>query len=258
MAALERFESIVAGPNPDPAAALAAIAAHGRPGVDDVALLGRLDELAARGPAPDAATLCAALFGAGGLRGDADDYYSPDNSLLDRMLERRLGIPITLSIVGIDVGRRVGVDLVGIGMPGHFLLRDAHDPDAFFDPFRGGAPMDRTACRAVFERLHGTGATFDESLLAPTPPIAIVARVLANLHNAYVRRSDRAGVVRVLELQERLPGSTVTTRRTLADVLAAAGRFDEAARVHDALAASDPDPSHDHATAALRLRARMN
>ena len=185
-------------------------------------------------------------------------YHDPRNSLLDQVLTRRLGIPITLSVVAMEVGRRRGIALHGIGMPGHFLVCDAEDPGAFFDPFRGGALLDRVACRAVFERLHGTAAPFDDGSLAPTPPLAIIQRVLANLHHAQVQAGDRPGLIRVLQLQSRLPGAGVVESRGLAQLLAADGRFDEAAEVHEELADVDPDPAQDHRTMALRLRARLN
>jgi hypothetical protein len=255
---LEQFAATVARPEPELDVALALIAAHGRAGVSAPALVAGLDALAASCSATDAAALCAELFGPGGLRGDVEDYFDPRNSLLDQVLERRLGIPITLSAVVMEVGRRRGVGLVGVGMPGHFLVRDAIDPDTFLDPFRAGAPLDRVACRAIFERLHGPGTPFDPAFLEPAPPLPIVARVLANLHRAYAQRGDRSGLIRVLQLQSRLPGAGVVESRGLAQLLAADGRFDEAAEVHDRLAALDPDADPDHATMALRLRARLN
>ena len=255
---LEQFAAIVGHPDPELDAALALIAAHGRPSVDAAVLVARLDAIAGSCRGTDAAQLCAELFGPGGLRGDVEHYHDPRNSLLDQVLERRLGIPITLSVVAMEVGRRRGIGLHGVGMPGHFLVRDARDPAVFFDPFRAGAPLDRVACRAIFERLHGPGAAFDDTYLAPTPALAIIARVLANLHHAHAQQGDRPGLIRVLQLQSRLPGAGVVESRGLAQLLAADGRFDEAAEVHEELAEVDPDPDQDHRTMALRLRARLN
>lgn len=255
---LEQFAAIVGHPDPELDAAMALIAAHGRPTVDAAVLVARLDAMADGCRARDAAQLCAELFGADGLRGDVERYHDPRNSLLDQVLERRLGIPITLSVVAMEVGRRLGVQLHGIGMPGHFLVCDAAHPDAFFDPFRGGVLLDRVACRAVFERLHGPAAPFDRGFLDPTPPLAIIRRVLANLHHASVQAGDRPGLIRVLQLQSRLPGSGHVETRGLAQLLAADGRFDEAAALHDELAEVDPDPGQDHRGMALRLRARLN
>ena len=255
---LEQFAAIVGHADPELDAALALIAAHGRPAIDAAVLVARLDALASSCDASDPSQLCAQLFGPDGLRGDLEHYHDPRNSLLDQVLMRRLGIPITLSVVAMEVGRRVGVRLHGVGMPGHFLISDAEDPDAFFDPFRGGVLLDRVACRAIFERLHGPAAPFDAAFLAPSPPVDIVRRVLANLHHAYVQAADRPGLIRVLQLQSRLPGAGVVESRGLAQLLAADGRFDEAAEVHEGLAEVDPDPGQDHRAMALRLRARLN
>lgn len=255
---LERFTSIVHSSDPALDEALAMIAGHGRPHVEPASVIARLDALAELCTAGDARTLCAQLFGPGGLQGNASDYYDPRNSYLDEVLDRHLGIPITLAAIAIEVGDRLGVGLVGIGMPGHFLLRDAEDPDVYFDPFRSGVALDRAACRSVHERLHGSGAPFHEAYLAPTPTLAIVVRVLANLHVAHLRRGERAGLISVLELQTRLPGSGLHERAALADLLASQGRFDRAARLHEELARLDSDPERDHATEALRLWARLN
>lgn len=255
---LERFARTVTGPDLDLGEALALIAAHGRPQVGTDAVVGRLDQLADGCAAHDTAGLCASLFGPNGFDGDTADYHDPRNSLLDQVLARRRGIPITLSVLAMEVGRRRGIGVLGIGMPGHFLVRDALDPEAFYDPFDGGQGLDRVSCRRIFGELHGPAAAFEESFLDPVPATAIVTRVLANLHRAYVLRSDRSGVVRVLQLQSRLPQVGLLERRTLADLLAAEGRFDEAADLHDELAAIDPDPDQEHALRALRLRARLN
>src|SRR3546814_4479768 len=85
--------------------------------------MGRLDALAAGVAEPTVEALTAHLFGVEAFAGDTDSYFDPRNSLLSDVLDRRLGIPITLAVVAIEVGRRCGVPLVGIGMPGHFLVR---------------------------------------------------------------------------------------------------------------------------------------
>lgn len=238
--------------------ALALIAANGRPDVDVDGLVSRLDDLAGSVQATEPAAFCAELFGPGGFRGDRLDYHDPANSLLDRVLDRRVGIPITLAVVAIELGRRRGIALEGIGMPGHFLLRDARGPTSFFDPFDHGAVLDPDGCRRVFERLHGGLQTFRPEFLEPTPPRPIVVRVLNNLLGAYTRLAEREGVARVLGLQAVVPGAGVAVRRQLAGVLAADGQFLDAATTHDQLAVLDPDHAVDHERAALRLRAQLN
>lgn len=258
MDTLTRFDLLLAMPVLPLDEAVAVVAAHGRPGVDADDLVARIDALAASVTATDAPTLCAELFGPAGYRGDEHDYFSAENSLLDQVLERRRGLPISLSILAIEVGRRIGVELVGVGMPGHFLIREQSDPSAFYDPFRGGAPLDADGCRRVFEQLHGPAAPFEPAFLAPAPPRAIVSRVLANLQHAYRLRSDRPGLIRTLEIQLRMPGAGIDERRALADLLAQQGRFDDAADLREALMDLDPEHDQHHAREALRLRARLN
>ncbi|HKY13908.1 MAG TPA: transglutaminase-like domain-containing protein [Microthrixaceae bacterium] len=252
----DRFAALVArGGEPLDRLALA-IAAHAHRDLDEDAELARIDELA--GSVPDeAATLCAALFGPGRFEGDRSTYYDPDNSMLDRVLDRRRGIPITLSVLAIEVGRRVGAPLVGIGMPGHFLVRERGDATAYYDPFAGGVPLDLRGCEERFAQLHPAGA-FTEAMLTPVGPLQIASRMLANLSHAYLGETDVANLVWVLRLRSMLPDATVEMRRQLAGVLASSGRFWEAAEEYDLLAQYQPDRADHHRGTADRLRARLN
>ncbi len=215
------------------------------------ASLTTLDDLAAGVAAADLDALRRHLFDHEGFRGDRTTYYDARNSLLPEVLGRRLGIPITLAVVAIEVGRRCGVDLVGVGMPGHFLVRPADDEARFLDVFDGGSELDRAGCRAVFERVN-PGLAWDDRYLRPVDSRAILARILANLANAYRRSGDRRSLCAVLELRAHLPGSTERERRELAVLLGASGRFGDGAEALEALGgARDVE-------AAMRLRARMN
>jgi regulator of sirC expression with transglutaminase-like and TPR domain len=257
MAAADRFDELVARRDPPLDELALAIAAAGRPGLDVDRQLGRLDALSAELDANSPAALCAELFGIGRFVGDTDHYYDADNSFLDRVLDRRRGIPITLSTLAIEVGRRLGIGLVGIGMPGHFLVRDASDVDAFFDPFVGGARLDIAGCASRFRQLHPSGG-FGEHLLDPVEPLAIASRMLNNLTNIYMQRGDVGNLAWVLRLRTSLPDATVSLRRQYAGVLANAGRFWQAADAYDALAEEQPERGDDHRRHASRLRARLN
>lgn len=232
------------------------IAAHADPDLDVREQLARLDELAARCPAPTLEGLARHLFVDEGFAGDGVDYYSPENSYLDRVLDRRCGIPITLSVLAIEVGRRIGVPLVGVGMPGHFLVRSALDDDTFLDPFAGGARLDRAAC----ERRHrdAVGGLFSPSMLDPVGPRAILARMLGNLKEVHRRRGDRRSLAWVLRLRVAIPGVPPSERQELATTLAADGRFLEAADELDELAAAAPTQADDARRGAQLLRARLN
>jgi regulator of sirC expression with transglutaminase-like and TPR domain len=254
----DRFAELVRGPEErcrlDVGALL--IAAHARRDLDVDAELDRLDEFAAGCPKPDLESLTAHLFSDLRFRGDTHDYNNPRNSLLDVVLERRLGIPITLSLVTLEVGRRVGVPLQGVGMPGHFLVRDALDDDVFVDPFHR-VQLDRAGCEALFTRLHGDKARFDPRFLEPVGPRAVMARMLTNLQRSFVGTGDRAGALWAQCLRVLVPGATVSDRRQLAAMLAANGRFDAAALELDAIADEGMGGDGDR-IAASAMRAKLN
>jgi regulator of sirC expression with transglutaminase-like and TPR domain len=248
----ERFAEVVAardGMSLDEACLL--VAAHALPGLDVDAERTRLDELAAGVAGTDAEAVVGHLCGTLGFTGERDAYHAPASSLLPEVLDRRRGIPISLAVVAMEVGRRVGAPLLGIGMPGHFLVRGAEDDDRFFDLFHDGAQLDRLGCRAVFERLQ-PGGTWDDRYLDPVGPTAVVVRVLGNLAGAYRREGDRIGLAWVLGLRLLLPGATARDRRELAVLLGALGRFDQGAVV---LEGTGEDRDR---LAAARLRARLN
>lgn len=194
MDATTRFAQLVVVPEEllplDEAALL--IAAHARPGLDVDAGLARLDAIAGDVGEPTLDGLRRLLFRDLGFHGNDVDYYDPANSFLDLVLERRRGIPITLAVVMLEVGRRIGVPLSGVSMPGHFLVRDKVDPEVFVDPFARGAVLDRRGAEARFHAVQGPGAVFDAGFLEPVGRLAIVGRMLANLDRVARQRGDLA------------------------------------------------------------------
>lgn len=256
------FRQLVADPAADPpldeGALLIDAVATGR---DVDAGLARLDELAAdaSGAAHDAAELARFLFVERGFAGNTLDYSDPRNSFLPDVIDRRLGIPISLSVLMIEVGRRIGVALHGVGMPGHFLVGVTDAPGAFVDPFHAGAVLDADGARALFARLQGPGAPFRGEFLAATPARLILLRMLANLEQIYVAR--RAVDARwVAQLRLAFPELPAAERGQAADVLASVGAFDEAAAVLDTLLADTTDATARDALGrrALAYRARSN
>jgi len=227
------------------------IAAHARPDLDLAAERGRLDALAAALPHPTFDGLRTHLFEVLGFTGDQATYYDARNSLLPDVLDRRVGIPITLAVLAMEVGRRGGVELEGVGMPGHFLARSVAEPHRYLDAFDGGRELDESGCRALFERTT-PGLPWDDAHLRPSSSWAIVARVLANLAAAHRRAGDRHALCWTLQLRLELPDATERERRELGVLLGASGRFDEGAAV---LEASTVDRDQE---AAARLRARLN
>ena len=190
--------------------ALAVLAAVVDPAVRVDGLLEDLDALAASCTATDAEGLCVELFGDDGLFVPARaDYYSPANSLLDQVLVRRTGIPISLSAVAVELGRRRGVGLVGVGMPGHFLLRSADDPEQFFDTYDGGRRLDPPGCRRCFAAVNGPEAALLPVHLAPVGSRTIVGRVLNNLQVAAGQTGDVEVGAAVQRIRVLLSGATL-------------------------------------------------
>jgi regulator of sirC expression with transglutaminase-like and TPR domain len=140
------------------------------------------------------------LFDEEGFRGNRDHYYDPRNSFLNEVLDRKLGIPVTLSIVYIEVGRRADLPLYGIGFPGHFftgLLTDSGN--IFIDPFQKGKLLSEDDCRDMFRSLTGGRRPFDGSYLAPAWPKEILVRLLRNLKAVYLQRSQELKALRIIE-----------------------------------------------------------
>jgi len=196
------------------------IAAEEYPALDVAAWLARLDALGARArervpPRGDAdqtaAALTRLLVEDYGLRGNDADYYDPRNSFLNEVLERRLGIPLTLSLVYMDVGARAGVAVRGVGLPGHFVVRlERGETVRLLDPFNGGRPLDEANCRRLVERLGGGRLRFEPAHLRAVSARAILIRMLANLKGVYTALGDwrraRGAVDRILLLAPEAVG----------------------------------------------------
>lgn len=253
-----RFAALVARPDEeiplDEAALL--IAAEARPDLDVAAELLRLDELAGGCKEPSLDGLTHHLFSELGFTGNTEDYRDPDNSYLDQVVRRRVGIPITLSVLTMEVGRRLEVPLDGVGMPGHFLVGHRGDPGTFLDPFGGGRRLDVAGCRAIFTSLGGT--EWDDGFLAPVGPRAILTRMLLNLQGLFLP-ADLRSAAWVLELRLTIPGVPVAERLGLARALGSLGRFGSAAAELDRVAAElEDEEAATVAAEAKALRARAN
>lgn len=233
--------------------AVLVVAAHDHD-VDVAAELDRLDALAARCEA-SVESVVDVLFATERFRGDEVDYHHPDNSFLDRVLDRRLGLPILLSILVTEVGARAGVCLAPVGMPGHFLVRDCTDADRFLDPFRGGATLDREGCRAVFGALH-PGQRFDEAYLEPIDSRAVLTRVVSNLVHTYSQRGPLASLAWSSHLRALLVGGDAW--RPVAKLRERTGQWHHAATAWDHIAAQGGPQSDDAGTRAATARAKSN
>jgi regulator of sirC expression with transglutaminase-like and TPR domain len=168
----------------------------------------RLDQLAGRlavevdleeEPRRVAETVSRFLADEEGFRGNQEEYDDPRNVYLNEVMDRRTGLPILLSIVYIEVGRRVGVHYLPVGMPGHFLLKlAAGREDVYVDPFNAGRLLDAGECRLLYERLFGE-REFRDSMLDPTTKRQVVTRVLQNLKSMYLRHADFERALRIVD-----------------------------------------------------------
>jgi regulator of sirC expression with transglutaminase-like and TPR domain len=149
-------------------------------------------------PEERAIQLGAYLFGELGFHGNSSDYYNPENSYFNRVLETKSGIPISLSLLFIEVGRRIGLRLHGIGMPGHFLV-GLEGRGAFFDPFNGGEALSSADCRQLAERLFGERLTWDDQYLEPCTKYEFLFRILNNLKVVYERTDAPQKAVGVVQ-----------------------------------------------------------
>ena len=207
-----------------------------------------------REPTPEAVVRL--LFAEEGFGPNRGRFADPANSYLDLVLSRRLGIPITLAVVTIEVARRAGVTLHGVGMPGHFLV-GTPDPATFIDAFDGSI-IDRAGAARIFSRFEERQA-FDDSFLQPTPPEAILLRMLNNLRTLHLRQPDAPSLAAVLELLTRLPGCPPDEFLRLGQALATLGRPDKGARMLETAAEQFGGSHADHLTqAATRLWAQLN
>jgi len=186
------------------------------PELDAQLYLQRLNSLAdrvRRGLRPNSgaretiARLNRVLFDEEGLRGNRDDYYDPRNSFLNDVLDRKLGIPITLSVVYMEVARRIGFPLAGAGMPGHFLLKhyDVLAGDIIVDAFNLGRILSVGDCQSQLNEIYGGEVEFKPEFLRPVTHREILTRMLNNLRQIYLTQCNLSKGLQVLDLLLAIP-----------------------------------------------------
>lgn len=125
------------------------------------------------------------MFDTLGFDGNRDDYYNPRNNFLNVVIERKTGIPITLSIIYIQLGSYIGLDLRPVGFPGHFLVK--YSEEMILDPFNGGALLDVDDLQEILDNTYGNGVQFSPEYLNEIEPEKILVRILRNLKNSYMQ-----------------------------------------------------------------------
>ncbi len=221
---LEQFDQLGGMPEDDIDLAWAAllIAASEYPELDVIAQMEVLDSLAAGAakgmgddgdPLSSVNNLSAYLFDEVGFHGNDSEYYDPRNSYLNEVLARRMGIPITLSLVCIEVGKRLGVPLEGVGMPGHFLLRHRDEPGIYIDPFHRGILLSEEECAQLLRDATRTAVPWDQSYLTTVSNRELIARILRNLKGIYLNQHDHQRALGIAGLAVSLQPNIIGERR---------------------------------------------
>jgi regulator of sirC expression with transglutaminase-like and TPR domain len=220
-----RLEDILARPDRevDLAEAALLVAAEEYEGLDVRSYLLRLDEMGADlrqrlddEPRPERAIMALNryLFQEQGFRGNAEQYYDARNSYLNDVIDRRTGIPITLSAVFMEVARRAGLEVEGVGLPGHFVVRVLTPARPLLvDPFHGGTLLTEKDCQDRLDRIFNGKVKLEAEMLRPCRRKEMLERILRNLKAIYLRDQDQDRALRVVDLLVRIqPGSAEDLR----------------------------------------------
>ena len=229
---IDKFVQVARSPDPDLATAALLIARLEYPRLDATRYLDRLDVMGRAAaerlgrtrdddPRRKVAVLNGYLFREEGFAGNREHYDDPRNSFLNAVLDRRSGIPVTLALVYMEVGRRAGLRVEGVNFPGHFLLRLpaganralADDDDLILDPFHRGTILSEADCRRLLRDHAGADAEFEPALLARATKLQILVRMLVNLKRIYVKMRSFPQGLAMTELLLALDPSALTELR---------------------------------------------
>jgi regulator of sirC expression with transglutaminase-like and TPR domain len=201
--------------------------------------------------------LCRYLFHEMGFHGNTQNYFDPKNSYLNDVLDRRTGLPITLSIVAMALGRRAGMDVQGVGLPGHFIAK-AVSPgrEIFFDPFHGGRRLTPEECSQLVEQVTGKPFRATPQALQAIPLGWIIVRMLNNLKGVYLKAEDYARLIRVTERLRQLAPEDATQVRDLGATFLQAGQPGKAIDHLEAYLTATPQGSDADAVRQLLTQAK--
>jgi len=206
------FEAMVRRPDAeiDLAAAALLIAREEYQSLDVAGYLRRLDEMATevrdrigaeRHPLTVAAGLSRYLFSELGFSGTEVEYFDPRSSFLNDVLDRRKGIPLSLSLIYMEVARRAGFEVQGVGLPGHFLVKHPHPGDELLvDPFNGGRVLTPEECAARVEQIYGGAVAFQPFMLGAVTRRQILSRAIHNLKTIYLAGRRHRKALAMVEL----------------------------------------------------------
>lgn len=216
--------------------AAACLAAEEQDGLDPQAVIAAIDQLASDVRLPVGGTLTDSiarinhlLFTQLGFSGDQQTYDDPSNSHLDQVIHRRKGLPILLSLLYIEVGRRLGLEFVGVGFPSHFLVRPRKE-NFFIDPFTNGRILRPAQLQIWLSRLYPQAVIDDDVLARATAAVTnrrLMLRVNHNLKASHLRRENLPGAIRASERLLLLDDAVHDERQQLGQMLLAVGRREE-------------------------------
>ncbi len=204
------------------------------------------------------------LFDTYGFRGNTSDYYDPRNSFFNDVLDRRVGIPITLSTVYIEVARRLNFPIAGVGMPGHFLVKYSDRKDEFFiDPYNHGETLTHEDCRKRLHELYGDAFEFHDRLLGRSTNRQILWRLLNNLKDIYVKGQVIDKCLSIVDMLVLVDSEDLTQFRDRGLLRLQLRQFDGAGRdlqhyLKHSPNAEDREEIENHVKELKRIRAMMN
>ena len=183
------------------------------------------------------------LFEEEGFRGNRHNYFDPDNSFINRVVDRKLGIPITLSLIYTEVGKKAGMNLSGIALPVHFITALFHESGrTLIDPFKQGEILSEEECRTMVRRRLGEESAFDPRQLSPASPKEILIRMLRNLKAIYLQTHNDMKAFQMLHWILTLDPGSKDELRERGLLYEALGNTDRAAEDLERYIALSPGP----------------
>lgn len=235
--------------------------------------LERLDQLATsvwtnvsafQTPSAQAKALAETLFDRLGFQGNQQNYTDPRNSYLNEVLDRRLGIPISLSVIYISIANRLDIPAAGIGLPGHFIVKvPAENGPGFIDPFHSGRQLTLDDCVRLVEQTVGYSGPLQDEWLEPVPAQAILTRMLNNLRGIYLQEQTWHLAQATVEHLQILQPDLIELQRDLGVIHHRSGSLRQAAYHYERYLQAAPDaPDAEsiqiYMNAAVQRMARLN
>jgi regulator of sirC expression with transglutaminase-like and TPR domain len=232
--------------------------------LDHIAEIAQHELRDADSPHDKVAKINSVLFETFGFRGNTENYYDPRNSFFNDVIDRRVGIPITLSTIYLEISRRLNFPISGVGMPGHFVVRYADREQEFFlDPFNRGEILTREACRERIQGMYGDSLPFSERHLQRATNREILLRMLNNLKLIYLKAQAFDKTLAIVDMMLMVHPDDVEQYRDRGLLRLQLRQFDAAARdferyIQGSSDAPDREAVEGHLKELRRIQAMMN